>query len=217
MLARSSAILAALALCAATALVSHAETIFELRSTIAFTSTRDNLALDPTSGAEIYLSEPDGTNIRRLTENTAGDGFPALSPDGKKIVFDSARNRPAGVTGPFSELFLMNTDGSDQTLLLRGSSGAWSPDSKSIAFHASASGSGVPIRNDPGAPASDSDIFTLNVDDWLTGLAVPTNVTNSPDAIEDDADWSPDGQTLVFTSHKTVGDANERRFVKGAN
>ena len=201
---RSKAVPIAIALCLALPAVSRATTDFELRSTIAFTSTRDNLVLDPTSAAEIYLCDPDGTNVRRLTENSSGDGFPALSPDGKKIVFDSARNRPPGTTGPFSELFLMETDGNNQTLLLRGSSATWSPDSKDIAFHASASGTGLPIRNEPGAPASDSDIFTLNVDDWLGGTILPTNITNTPDAIEDDADWSPDGQTLLFTSHPTT-------------
>lgn len=200
MLARAIAIPSILTLCLI-ATVSEAVPDFELRSTIAFTSTRDNLALDPTSAAEIYLCDEDGTNVRRITENTFGDGFPAISPDGKKIVFDSARNRPSGLTGPFSELFVMETNGENQTLLLRGSSGAWSPDSKTLAFHASSSGTGTPIRNEPGAPATDSDIFTLNLDDWLGGTATPMNITNTPDAIDDDADWAPDGQSLIFTSH----------------
>ena len=208
MLARSMAIGVALVSCLAIPLAAKAMDQFELRSTIAFSSTRDNLTLDPTSAAEIYLCDADGTNVRRITENTAGDGFAALSPDGRKIVFDSNRNRPGGVTGPFSELFVMETDGREQTLLLRGSSASWSPDGKNIAFHASASGAGVPIRNDPGAPATDSDIFTLNVDDWLAGTVMRANITNTPDAIEDDADWSPDGQTLVFTSHPTTDNPN---------
>src|ERR1700752_4569844 len=62
-----------------------------LVSTIAFTSSHDNAMLPPFSAAEIYLMDADGTNLRRLTNNTDGDGFPALSPDGKKIVFDSNR------------------------------------------------------------------------------------------------------------------------------
>lgn len=66
-------------------------------STIAFSSTRD----DPTNpnlilASEIYLMDEDGTNLRRLTNNMTGEGFAALSPDGKKIVFDSTRNRIAG-------------------------------------------------------------------------------------------------------------------------
>ena len=33
----------------------------------------------------------------------------------------------------------------------------------------------------------------------------PTNITNTPGYIEDDADWSPDGKKIVFTRH-LVGD-----------
>ncbi len=173
-----------------------------LASTIAFTSTRD----DPTNpnpglAAEIYLLDGDGTNPRRLTENTDGDGFPALSPDGKKIVFDSNRRRVLGDPQNTSDLFVMNTDGTEQTWLLRGSSATWSPDGKNIAFHASASGTGLPIKPDPGAATFDSDIFTANVDDVLEHGAGRTNLTNSPDAIDDDPDWSPDGAHIVFTSH----------------
>ena len=69
-----------------------------LRSTIAFVSSRHDPAADPAVdaqrawlAAEIYLMDGDGTNPRRLTENTFADGFPALSPDGKRIVFDSNR------------------------------------------------------------------------------------------------------------------------------
>ena len=88
-----------------------------------------------------------------------------LSPDGKKFVFDS--NRLRDQTDPIntSDLFVMATDGTEQTHLIRGSSASWAPDSKHITFHRSASGTGLPIRTDPGAPTTDSDIFILNVDD----------------------------------------------------
>src|SRR5262245_4634115 len=174
---------------------------FALESTIAFTSTRDDFVT-----AEIYLMSPDGSNPRRLTENTGGNAFAALSPDGKKIVFDSNRNRVEGEPVNTSDLFVMDNKGDEQRFLIRGSSGAWSPDSKNIAFHASASGTGLPTRTDPGGATSDSDIFVANVDDLLDGVAGPMNLTNSPEAIDDDADWSPDGRRILFTSHPVTDD-----------
>ena len=199
-----------------------------LESTIAFTSTRDNLALMPVLGAEIYLirpvMNPDGTwvltNPRRLTDDAFGDGFANLSPGGKKIVFDTNRLTAGtvcdgGTYNNIDDLFLMNTDGTQQTLLTRGSSATWSPDSKTIAFHASASYhasgglvTGCPIRRDPGSATSDSDIFAVNVDDLLAGVEQPANITNSPGMIEDDPDWSPDGQQIVFTRHPITDDPN---------
>src|SRR5262245_26569960 len=61
---------------------------FELESTIVFSSTRDDPTSNPFLAAEIYLMNAEGKNLRRLTNNAAGDGLAALSPDGKKIIFD---------------------------------------------------------------------------------------------------------------------------------
>jgi TolB protein len=192
----------------------------EVASTIAFSSTRDNpTATNVFNAAEVYLMDylTDGSfaNARRLTENTAGDGFPALSPDGKgKIVFDSNRLRAPGEPLNTADLFLMNRKGHGQTFLTRGSSATWRPPgphgevSKMIAYHASASGKGLPIKADPGAATSDSDIFVVNVYDLLENGAQPQNITNSPTAIDDDANWSPDGQHIVFTSHNTSDNPN---------
>ena len=173
------------------------------RTVIVFASGRDI----PAAGQlqlEIYLMDGDFSNPQRLTTNTNADSMPTLSPDGKgRIIFDSNRLRIPGVERlNTSDLFLMKDDGSVQTFLVRGSSATWSPDSQSIAFHRSASGTGQPDPRIPdlGAPTTDSDIFVARVCDLLAGLP-PTNITNSPGEIDDDASWSPDGQKILWTAH----------------
>src|SRR4029450_5234486 len=115
---------------------------FRLLSTIAFASNRDHLGLiPPINGFEVYLAQVDATNpdpmkltnLRRMTDNLYGDAFANLSPDGKKVVFDSNRLTAGTVCDGvprlnISDLFLMDTDGTEQTFLTRGSSATWSPD-----------------------------------------------------------------------------------------
>ncbi|HVF88396.1 MAG TPA: hypothetical protein VM866_12445, partial [Pyrinomonadaceae bacterium] len=68
---------------------------------IVFYSQRDN------SAGEIYTINADGSNVTRLTDNVFEDLYPAWSPDGAKIVFESARDGS-------NEIYLMNADGSGQ-------------------------------------------------------------------------------------------------------
>src|SRR5215216_7208503 len=57
---------------------------------IVFVSDRDEPAF------EIYSMNSDGTGVSRLTYSPGLDLSPALSPDGKKIVFQSRRDDPLG-------------------------------------------------------------------------------------------------------------------------
>jgi len=81
-----------------------------------WTSTRDNLDMmegnysDPQNypqGAEIYSSDLDGGNVKRLTNNKNYDAECTFAPDGHKIVFGRQ------IDG-MMDLWTMNPDGSDQ-------------------------------------------------------------------------------------------------------
>jgi Tol biopolymer transport system component len=187
---------------------------FDLVPKIVFSSTRQNNPQNPACNVfntafELFLMNPDGTNVQRWTNNedcTHSDFFGSLSPDGKKTVFDSTR-QAANISPLVSRLFVMDSDGTELTFLTPGTSATWSSDSKYVAFSASASyfaSNGLtillPIRTQPGAPTIDSDIFVAKVDDVIAGAAVPKNITNSQDMIDEDADWSPDGTKIAFTS-----------------
>jgi serine/threonine protein kinase/Tol biopolymer transport system component len=62
----------------------------------------------------LYFAEKDGSNLHKLAFDIEGFvGDPAVSPDGRRIVF----TRYPGIGAP--ELFIANTDGSDAHLLAR--------------------------------------------------------------------------------------------------
>jgi CxxC motif-containing protein (DUF1111 family) len=75
---------------------------------IAFSSTRD-----VGGGYEIYKMTSTGGSQTRLTVNSAQDQAPAWSPDGNLIAFQSSRS------GGSLKIFIMATDGTNPTLLLK--------------------------------------------------------------------------------------------------
>jgi len=99
---------------------------------------------NPGGDAEIYVMNPDGTGMSRLTDNTAYDSTPDWSPDGKQIAFSSDRDGK-------SAIYKMNADGSVQTKIdyqapcidpqdpdmprcIGDGYPVWSPDGTKIAF-----------------------------------------------------------------------------------
>jgi Tol biopolymer transport system component len=104
----------------------------------------DGLRLAFTTGRhggplEIYIYDFDSRTETRLTNisGNAGNGWPVWSPDGGRIAFDTNRD------GQY-EIYVMNTDGSNQTRLTTDSADdfrpAWSPDGTQIAFISRRSG-----------------------------------------------------------------------------
>ena len=63
---------------------------------------------------EVYVMNSDGSGVQQLTNQPGDDGHAHWSPDGKRIVFNSARTTPdlkADWSKQFHEIFTMNADG----------------------------------------------------------------------------------------------------------
>ena len=151
---------------------------------------------------EIYLINPDVNpddpipctaghcDPRRLTTNEFLDAFPALSPDGKRIVFDSNRLHldpwSPSTLGPVPD----EGGRQEQTHLTRGSSATWSPDGKQHRVPRLGVGHGAADQRRTRARDRDSDIFVMNVDDCLEDLHLPRG--ERADQAESHERWGSD-------------------------
>ena len=153
-------------------------------SLIAFTSERDG-------NREIYVMDPGGGHLTRLTSQPGEDGAPAWSPDRSRIAFHSERD------GNF-EIYVMAPDGSNQTNLTRNpafdKNPTWSPDGRQIAFESGRDGN--------------SELYVMNAD----GTRQRRLTFN--DAVDFDPAWSPDGSRIAFASTR---DGNYEIYVMNAD
>lgn len=122
----------------------------------------------------------DGSDVRRLTDNTVYEESPEWSPDGRSLVFARMVGGPKGKGD--GEIFVRNlAAATDRRITHRpGFDGApsWSPDGRHIAFHGSVDGT--------------FDLFVVAAD----GSDL-VNITK--DAIECyQPCWSRDGSRLVY-------------------
>ena len=151
---------------------------------VAFISNRDG-------NWEIYAMNADGSDVVRLTDNSADDGCQSWSRDGRRIAFESTRDG-------YYAIYAMNADGSNQTRLTSNSAGdgcpSWSPDGRRIAFQSDRDGNG--------------EIYAMNADG-----SNQTRLTRDS-ALDRDPAWSPDGRRIAFSSER---DGNSEIYAMNAD
>jgi TolB protein len=154
------------------------------RTKLTFVSDRDGERLAGTveerGVKEIYISDYDGSNQRRVTTNRTLNVFPTWSPDGRSIAYTSYRRGPPNIfisniyQGTLEEL----TKGSENNYLA-----AWSPDGTKLCFASGRDGN--------------TELYVVNRDG--TNLR---RLTNHP-AADVSPTWSPSGTQIAFTSDRT--------------
>ena len=156
------------------------------RTKLTFDSDRDGERMSGTvqdrSIKEIYISDYDGENQRRVTVGRTLNIAPRWSPDGRSIAYTSYRRGGAN-------LFISNIFQGTLDEVTKGDKAgenwlpAWSPDGTKLAFSSTRDGN--------------PEIYIVNRDG--SGLR---RITNNP-TIDITPTWSPSGTQIAFTSDRS--------------
>ncbi len=164
--------------------------------------------------ANIWLAHIDSGEVRRFTTGPGRDTKPRWSPDGTQLAFVSARQPDQK-----PQLYVMPANGGEPVCLTDLANGVddlvWSPDSTRLAFTARVGGWQEPDDEDERHKSKPARVITTMkykfngegfVYDRRRHLFVVSADGGEPrqltDGDWDDSDpaWSPDGQSLAFTS-----------------
>ncbi|MBP8974049.1 MAG: PD40 domain-containing protein [Anaerolineae bacterium] len=156
---------------------------------IAFTAQGLGAATTDLFRVAIVDRQGDPAQLERLTNDNAGESWPAYSPDGTRIVYaaDLSLIAPGGATDlrildlTTRQIVTLTTNGA----ALIEAAPDWSPDGETIIFQAVVAGSNT------------ADIYRIPA----AGGAAEPLITSDADDIQ--PRFSPDGRFVVFSSNRT--------------
>lgn len=147
---------------------------------IVFQSDRDG-------NYDLYVMNPDSTEIHNLTNHPASDTDPVPSPDGRRIAFQSNRDGN-------NEIYILELPSGTQTNLTNNEandySPTWSPDGKSIAFISDHDA----ILLDEARGLWTNNIYIMEADGSNVRRLTNDNLANGYGGLA----WSPDGKSLAL-------------------
>ena len=160
----------------------------EPQDQILFRSTRaGSLREDGALSSDIYRMNADGSEVQRLTDQSADYVFLGLSPDGTRLAYHRWRATD-------SNIWVMNIDGTGATQLTGINADErdniephWPPDGSKLAFNSSR------------ISGQNWDVYVMNADGSGVVEVSSNPSTDSNTNVDRPRGWSPDGRVVLLS------------------